>query len=145
MADDVSIKVEGALELRKALRKADADLPKELTAIHRKLAELVVRHALPNVPVRSGKLAASVKAQASQRYAKTKAGTAKSVPYAAAVHWGEGTGNINHRTGQYVGRPARNIQGRPFLWEAVNQLRPQVADIYMEEIEDLVNEAVRNR
>lgn len=143
--NNVSIEVEGATELRRAIiRAGDKELGKKLKRANLSAAEMVVRSALPNIPVRSGRLQASVKAIASQTSGKARAGAAR-VPYAAAVHWGEGTGNVNHTTGATFGRPARNIRGRPFLWEAADRMLHQVIEAYEGEIDDLLDEAVRGR
>ncbi len=143
--DHVAIQVEGAAELRRAIIQAnDKDLGKKLKQANLSAAEIVVRAALPNIPVRSGRLMRSVKAIASQTSGKARAGAAK-VPYAAAVHWGEGSGNVNHTTGATVGRPARNIRGRPFLWDAADRTLHQVIEAYEGEIDDLLDQAVRNR
>lgn len=144
--NDVAIKVEGAAELRRAIIQAnDKELAKKLKQANLSAAEIVVRAALPNVPVgKTGNLAKSVKALASQTSGKAKAGAAR-VPYAAAIHWGEGAGNVNFRTGAAVGRPARNIQGRPFLWDAADKTLNEVIEAYEGEIDDLLDQAVRNR
>lgn len=134
--DDIRIEVEGQLELRKALRKADDDLPKELTAVHKKLAEMVVRDALPNVPVGpSGNLKKSVKSLASQTRAAAKAGTKSSVPYAPAVHWGTGP-----RSGL---KGPHNIARRPFLWDALNRARKDIEREFEEAMDDLMDEAMK--
>ena len=61
---DASFRVEGLDELRRAFRKIDADLPKALRQENLTAAQIVATAALPNVPVYSGRLAASVRASA---------------------------------------------------------------------------------
>lgn len=136
--------VEGLKELQKAIRKlADADMKKELQALNKELANQIVQAALPNVPVRTGRLRSAVRATASQTAAYGKAGGAR-VPYAAAIHWGEGSGNVNHTTGATVGRPMRNITGRPFLWDAIDRLDRRLVDQYEEKLDKMLD-TVRNR
>lgn len=141
------VKVEGADELRRAIRETgDKDLAKSLRAANKTAAEIVAEAAIPHVPVgATGGLQRSIKAIASQTSGKVKAGSPARVPYAAAIHWGEGTGNINHTTGATLGRPERNIQGRPFLWEAADRMLRQVIETYEGEIDELLDKAVRNR
>lgn len=141
-----SLEVEGLTELRQGLRRAgDKDLQKALTKANKTAAQIVVDAALPNVPVRSGRLRSSVKALASQTAGRARAGSPARVPYAAAIHWGEGRGNINASSGSTFGRPERNIVGRPFLWQAADATVGEVTEAYAAEIEQLLDEAVRNR
>lgn len=136
------VKVEGLTELRAQLRRAGGPaLAKEVQKANKNAAEKVVRAALPNVPVRTGRLKASVRALASQTSGRAVAGKAR-VPYAAAIHWGEGAGNVNHRTGATVGRPERNVQGRPFLWEAADRMLAQVIETYEGDINDLLERTI---
>jgi ribosomal protein L29 len=125
-APPVHIQVEHLKELRKELRRlADDELKKTLRDLNKDVADQIVAEALPHVPVRTGKLRSNVRALASQSAAYGKAGGAR-LPYAAAIHWGEGSGNVNHTTGATVGRPNRNIQGRPFLWDAIDQYEEEL-------------------
>lgn len=141
---ETTIKVEGLTETRQALVRAGGkEMGKALRTANLNAAQLVVRAALPNVPVRSGRLKSSVKALASQTSGSVKAGKA-TVPYAAAIHWGEGAGNINHTTGGSVRRVNRNVRGRPFLWEAADAMLGQVVEAYEGEIDQLLD-GVRGR
>jgi len=80
----------------------DSELNDEMKAIHQELAREVTAKALPNVPVKSGALKASLRSAGTVRDAIGRVGKA-SVPYAPIQHWGW---------------PARGIKGRPFLREA---------------------------
>ncbi len=138
---DIGIKVTGADELRKALRRAgDAGLKRELAGANKAAAQLVVDRALPNVPIRTGKLKRSTRALGSQRSGRAVAGTAR-VPYAAAIHWGRGRGNVGSPPGNHPGRNV--IRGRPFLWDAAQKSIVRVARTYEAAIEDLINRAIR--
>lgn len=149
---ETEVRVEGIKELRAGLRRAGGpDLEDGIKTANKNAAERVVRSALPHVPVgrppdkHPGRLKASVKALASKSSGRVKAGSAARVPYAAAIHWGEGAGNINHTTGATVGRPERNIQGRPFLWEAADREMRGIVEAYDQEVTDLLDRAVRDR
>lgn len=138
--DHLSLDVENLKEVQKMIRDlGDAELRKQLREANKSVAQMVVDAALPNVPVRSGKLRQSVKASATQSAAYGKAGSAVRVPYAAAIHWGEGSGNV----GGGSSRRNRNIQGRPFLWEAADQTINQAVNEYENQIQDLIDKVVR--
>jgi hypothetical protein len=125
-----SIRVEGADELRRALRYiGDAGLKNELKAAHKSVGQLVAESAIPNVPVRTGRLRASVKALGSQRDARVKAGTAR-VDYAAAIHWGRKRGGV--------------IVGRPFLWNAAQRAQGRVVNQFERAIDRLLDQ-IRSR
>lgn len=115
MASQV-LRVEGEKELRRQLREiGNPENTKELRAAHRAAADVVVRRAVPKVPVRSGRLRQSVRALAGQRDAKVNAGSAR-VPHAGAVHFGRKRGNVGSPPGNHPG--ANPMQGTPFLFDA---------------------------
>ena len=143
MAPRVVVKVEGAKELRKAFKQAgDKDLLNALKTANKSAAELVVEKALPSVPVKTGRLKASVRSTATQRQGAVRAGKA-GVPYAAAVHWGRKVGNVGSPPGN---RKARNpIQARPFLWNAAQRSRALVVDQYGTQIQQVLDGITRGR
>jgi hypothetical protein len=130
-----AVQVEGLKELRAGFRSTgDRALPKALAKANKLAAQVVVEEALPNVPFRSGRLRATVKALGSQTAGKAKAGAAK-VPYAAAVHWGTGP-----RPGL---RGPHNIARNPFLVDAADRVNTQIVDQYEKEI-DRILDGIRN-
>lgn len=137
MADAaVTVQVEGAKEVRTLLRSTgDKELPKALRDANKTVSQLIVDAVLPNVPVHTGRLKASVKALATQTTAYGKAGSAR-VPYAPAVHWGTGP-----RTGQ---KGPHNIRRRPFLLDAATRVKDRAVKQYEDAIQDLFNKAVRS-
>lgn len=130
------VEVEGLDELRRALRKlGDTELPKGLKQANKSAAQLVVDAALPHVPVGpTGRLKKSVRALASQREARVKAGGAR-VPYAAAVHWG-----TRARPGL---RGPHNIARRPFIYEAAARVRDRAMEEYVDVLQELMDEVIR--
>lgn len=133
-------RVEGLKELRRELRQIrDKELDKQLKKANESIAKEIVAKALPNVPVRSGRLRASVKGVGRVSGAVGKAGSPSRVPYAATIHWGRKRGNV------WGGRMGNNpVKGRPFLTDAAASIEQDVADRYMDEI-DRVLDAVRAR
>lgn len=79
--DDASLKVTGLVDLQKALRQVDKDLPKELAAGLAEASEIVAGAARPRVPVRTGRAAASIKVRKQQRAASIAVGGAKAGYY----------------------------------------------------------------
>lgn len=119
----ITVRVEGLDELRKVLRQvADKELQSALKDVHREAARVVVEKALPNVPVRSGRLKRSVRALASQRSGRAVAGS-KPVPYAAAIHWGRKRGGV--------------IVGRPFLLNAAQSSTSEIERVAVAEYEKM--------
>lgn len=118
----MGIEVEGLDELRRDLKRiGDQGLKDALKAANLRLATDVVAKALPNVPVRTGRLKSTVRGLGNVTGAIGKVGGA-AVPYAAVVHW----------------RPG----GRPFLTDAAATIESSVADRYLDEIDQLFD-AVR--
>lgn len=132
----VGLRVEGAEELRRAFRRAkEKGLQNELKAANKSAAEVVVRRALPNVPVRTGRLRSSVKALGSQRDGRVKAGTAR-VDYAAAIHWGRKQGNVGSPPGNRMG--VNPVNGRPFLYNAAQDALNEVTAEYQSRVQALL-------
>lgn len=120
-----TIRVEGANELRKALRHiGDQGLKDQLKSAHKSAAQIVADDALPSVPIRTGRLRLSVKALGSQSMAQVKAGTA-SVDYAAAIHRGRKRGGF--------------IRPRPFLWDAAQRATGRVEQEFLRALDRLLD------
>lgn len=136
----VTVRAHNLDELRRAIRKAgDEGLKKALKASNKSAAEIVVRAALPKVPVRSGALKRSVRSLASQKSGRVAAGNARA-PHAAAIHFGRKVGNVGRPPGNHPG--PNPIAGRMFLWDAANDKAPEVEKQYLEDINNLFD-AVR--
>lgn len=112
-ATSAGIRVEGAKQLRRTLRKAGDDLT-ELKAAHGKAAGLVATAARPRTPHRTGRLAASVRPGATKTSAIIRAGKA-AVPYANPIHWGW---------------PSRHIAAQPWLSATAQETEPRWTALY---------------
>lgn len=118
------IEVEGIRALQKQLRTMDDKALKgELRKVNKDAATIVADEAKNLVPVRSGRLRASIGARAGQREASVKAGTEARVPYAGPIHFGWA---------------ARNIRPQPFLYEALGKKWREVYDAYDKNMRSLV-------
>jgi hypothetical protein len=85
MADP--IRVTGLREFQAGLRKMDAGLARALRLCLNEAAEVVVDAAEPHVPRRTGRAAASLRAQSSQRLSRVSAG-GRQAPYYAWLDFG---------------------------------------------------------
>lgn len=117
------IQIDGLKETQKALRELGDELKYEMKATHRQAAEVIVQGAKRYVPVRSGKLAASIRAAATMTSGKVRAGSA-AVPYAGPIHFGW---------------PKRYIKPQPFIYDAMDVRRQEVYDLYAKRIYGLID------
>ena len=115
------VTVTGLREFQGALRRMDADLPKQLRVGLNSIAELVVTKARPLVAKRSGRAAASLRAGSSQREARVRAGGAKARYYP----WLDFGGKV----GKYrqIVRPFLS-EGR-YIYPTVRKHRPQIEEL----------------
>ena len=127
-----AVQVEGARELRAALRRLGDDL-NDFKDIHAQAAATVINAARPRIRSRSGRLAASGRPGAAKTNATVRYGGAR-VPYAAAVHWG--TGPRRGRTGPH------NINPNRFATDAAHDTEPTWSALYFAAVEAKVDAAV---
>jgi HK97 gp10 family phage protein len=113
--------IQGLAEVNKALRSMSKETRDSMKATHKKAAEIVIQGAKRYVPVVSGKLAASIRDGSTQRMGRVRVGSA-SVPYAGPIHFGW---------------PARQIKPQPFIYDALDDRRAQVAAVYVKRIDEL--------
>lgn len=113
---------EGVDDLRRHLRRVkDRELDDELKAIHKALAEEILKLAEPKVRVKTGRLLRSLRAAGTKADAIGRIGSA-SVPYAAKVHW------------KY---------GPPFLTDAAAAIERDVVDrVYDAQIADMLDRTI---
>lgn len=125
LAPDQIVKAEivGLREVQRDLRKLGNDTKTEMKETHKQAAEVVVMGAKRLVPYRTGALAASIRALATQSSGRVRAGSA-SVPYAGPIHFGW---------------PARGITPNPFIYDAVDSRVDEIKGLYAERIDQLIN------
>jgi hypothetical protein len=129
---EAAVKVQGARELRTALRKLGDDLG-DFADIHARVAGLVAADARPRIRSRTGRLAGSGRTGAAKTSATVRYGGAR-VPYANAVHWG-----YRGNTGQ---RGPHNIRPNRFAVDAAHETEPQWTDVYYAGLEAYVAAAI---
>lgn len=117
-----SIRVDGAKELRKALRKVEGGIA-DLKGVHADAAKVVEERAGQIVPRRSGRLATSIRSSGQATGGVVRAGRA-SVPYAGVIHFGS---------------PKRNIKPQPFLYDALDDRGNEVVEVFEKRVKTLIS------
>lgn len=129
--------IEGLNELRAALRQlGDRDLQKMLPSAQRKAAEVVVHRAQPKVPVRTGRLKASLRASGTLKGGSALAGGGR-VKWGTTTHWGRKRGNVGSPPGNRKGENV--VQGRPFLYEALHESEGEIVDVFTHEVQQVLD------
>ena len=118
----VTTEILGLREIQRDLRKLGDDTKNEMKDTHKLAAEVVVMGAKRLVPFRTGALAASIKSLATKSSGRVRAGSA-SVPYAGPIHFGW---------------PARAIAPNPFIYDAIDERRDAIRDLYDNRIDQLI-------
>ena len=116
-------RIEGLREVLRDLRALGDDTKTELKATHLAAAEVVVMGAKRIVPYRTGRLARSIRALATNTAGRVRAGSA-SVPYAGPIHFGW---------------PARKIAPQPFIYDALDPRREDIKRLYEQRIDELID------
>lgn len=122
MADNVGIRVEGAAQLRRTLRRAGDDLT-DLKGAHAAAGAIAGQAARTNGPRRTGRLLGSVRWSGSATGAVVRAGRA-SVPYAMPIHWGW---------------PSRGITAQPWVTKAAQDTEPVWSEVYADAVQRILN------
>lgn len=121
-AGNPTIQVKGARELARGLKQAGADL-KDLRAVNKQAAGVVVPEAKRRVPARTGRLANSIRAGATQKAGVVRAGS-KRIPYAGPINYGW---------------PKRNIKPTHFMNDAAEATRPQWVQVYADAVQKIID------
>lgn len=119
---NAGIRVEGAANLRRTMRKAGDDLG-DLQEAHAAAAAIAGARARETAPQRTGRLASSVRWSGAKATATVRAGGA-SVPYAMPIHWGW---------------PARGIPAQPFISEAARATESAWTAVYEAAVEAILH------
>lgn len=101
------IKIGGLRDLQSGLKAADGESQKQIRLVLNEAADVVVGHARPLMPRRSGRLVGSLKAASGQREASVKLGGAK-VPYAGWIEFGGRVGRDQSVVRRFV-RGGRHV------------------------------------
>lgn len=128
-----AIRVEGLAKLDRELKAAGDAVSdgarSELKAIHKDAANDIKDAAAARVPVRTGRLRASIRAAATARAGTVRAGF-KSVPYAGPIHFGW---------------PKHNITPQPFLYDALDARKDEVERAYRARVDQVMQRTFPDR
>lgn len=113
-----AIRIEGLAQFRAGLKRMDKGLPKGIRVALNSVVDIVVEDARPRIPRRTGRAAASLKAQSTQTKARIKAGGNKA-PYFPWLDFGGRTG-----PGKSIERPFYK-KGR-YVWLSFADKRDEV-------------------
>jgi len=111
-------------KFRKELEAVGDEANDDLKKANLEGVEQVLAEALRRVPVRSGKLKATIKGSASKVRGTIRAGTKAKTIYAWPIHFGWA---------------ARNITPNPFLYEALDDRRDEVKEAYETQIAAIID------
>ena len=135
MAGVDGIKVQGLNQALRAL-KAIGTPVEEVQAAAQQAGEIVASQSRSLVPVRSGKLRATIRSKRQARKVLISAGNNKSVPYANPIHWG-----WYYDRNNFV---KKNIKPNPFFAKALGLTRKEVYETYFININKLFNRYYKN-
>jgi len=122
------IEAGGIRTLARSLRiLEDKELSDEMRAASKAAAEKIVPHAREMVPVgATGRLKASIKADATRSRAIIKAGTPTRVPYALAVH-----------RGRYIKSTGKRTKATKFLSSTIPKAWPEMVKEYVKAMDTI--------
>jgi hypothetical protein len=131
------LRVDGGARLRKTLGAVPGRL-EDLTALHKRIAELVAGRAEDTTPVgpapfhiRDTIRAAGTKSAAIVRAGNNKKRGASRGGYALAVHWG-------YQTRKTESGARTLVKARPWISEAAQDLSPQWTGMYRKEVDRIL-------
>jgi hypothetical protein len=133
------IEVQGVKVVTKRLRQMDDGTKQELKSVYVQSANIVLRNALPRVPVRSGNLKSTLRVSSSTRSGSVRAGGKRSAPYAGPIHFG--WPNRPNLAKDWYGGP---IRPNTFLYAALDARRAEVEDAFFRGVMKVAKKAGLN-
>jgi hypothetical protein len=124
-----TIKVEGLKETIKDLQALGVE-KQAFVDINYEAAQILMSAASPLIPVRTGKLAGTMRASKTVQYAQVSLGRA-SVPYAPPIHYGWFYDRNNFIK--------KNIKPNPFLAKALSQNYEEIIKRYNESVQKVLD------
>lgn len=123
MAEATGVRVVGGARLRRTLKEAGVDM-KDLTAIHKRAANIVLPVAKSTTPIGPeirGHIQSTVRAGATRSASIIRVGSSR-FPYAQPLHWGWHRRGI--RPNPWVSRAAQSTEPRwlPLFWDELNRV-----------------------
>lgn len=122
-----SFEIEGLNKLLRALEKLDEEASQSFKDVGAEVGRIVAQQAREEVPVKSGRLKATIRHVNTGRGAKVRSGS-KRVPYAPIIHFGWQDRNI--------------WPPNQFLYRAVDKKVNVAVDMYLEQVYKIWNRNV---
>lgn len=120
--DKGPVQIEGLKEVQYELTRLGVDAKNDMKPAHKKAAEIVAAEASNKAPVRTGQLRSTIRAFGRQRAGVVRIGT-KQIPYAGPI---------------IFGWPARRIKPNPFIYDAADSRRAEIAMAYSDRMSELI-------
>lgn len=121
------VQIQGARELRAALKRAGVDLV-DLKAANAAVSAFIASRAANRAPRRTGHLAGTLRGNKAAGRAQVLAGRA-AVPYAGPIHWGWAS---------------RGITAQPWIAETAKDTEHQWLTQYQNAIDDIIRQVERS-
>lgn len=131
-----AVHIEGLAELRRALGKIDAQLPKNLRAKLVPIGKRIADKARQSMPRRSGRAAASVSSGVSGNRAYVSIGRS-TVPYAPWLDFG---GTLRPSGGRHGTQVRQKVRGGRYLYPAINALAHDTERAASQALDDTAKE-----
>jgi hypothetical protein len=171
--DTSHLEIEGLNRLKSALRKAQLAIDDEIKEANAEAAKIVETAARPLVPVRTGRLAASLRSSGNKSGGYVRAGNNTKVRYAGPIHFGWPTRGLHSdedaftravTAGKFQKKTIRKIAERaaavrdgrankirggpirpqPFIYEAMDRRIDDVLGAYERRIEAIFERVARD-
>jgi hypothetical protein len=116
---EIKIGIGGLAQLNRGLRALDKDAPKQLRLVHNDAANMLIDHAKPKVPEKTGAARRSMVARSTRTSARVAVG-GKKAPWFPWLDFG-GQGRVK-------GRPAPRAfirEGR-YIYPTLREIRPKI-------------------
>jgi len=117
-----AVEVVNGRQLRKQLADIGEEATEDLRLANLEGVDQVLEEALKRVPVKTGRLKATIRGSATKTRGTVRAGTAR-LRYALPIHFGWA---------------ARNIEPNTFLYDALDDRREEVLFAYERQIDNIV-------
>lgn len=133
---DRAVRIDGLDEFRRSLARAGVDTKKAIGEANRKVGGLVVDEAKARAPRapnarQAAAAAASLRAASQQARVLVRLGSSR-IPFALGAE---------HGSDRFRQFPAHKGKGGYWFWPAVEALRPEIADSYLDRIEQAARQA----
>lgn len=127
------VQIEGLRDIVRALRQVDADLPKALRLAANMAADIVVNEARRDVPTRTGRAKASIKAKSTRTAARVTSG-GRRAPYMPFLDYGGRVGRNKSVRRPYIS------DGR-YVYPAFRRKRAEFEAVLRDQLRSVVRGA----